>query len=49
MAGMNFFDDGPLGPWEEKFPFVEELGCAFTFAGFVLFLVVVLILWRVLL
>jgi len=41
---MNFFDGGPLGPWPERFTFVEDLGCAFTFIGFVLFLIIVLIL-----
>jgi hypothetical protein len=48
LLAMNFFDGGPLGPWQERFTFVGELGCAFTFIGFVLFLVVVLILWQVL-
>jgi hypothetical protein len=45
---MNIFDDGPLGPWQEEFTFVGEKGCAATFIGFVLFLVVVLVVWQVL-
>jgi len=48
LLAMNFFGDGPLGPWPDKFTFVEELGCAFTLIGFVVFLVVATILWQVL-
>jgi hypothetical protein len=40
--------DDPLGPWPEDFKFVGDLGCAFTFIGFVVFLVAVLILWHIL-
>jgi len=47
LLSMNFFGNGPLGPWPERFTFVEELGCAFSFVGFVVFLVVVAILWEV--
>jgi hypothetical protein len=47
LLSMNFFGNGPLGPWPERFTFVGELGCGFTFIGFVLFLVVVAILWEV--
>lgn len=46
---MNFFDDGPLGHWQERFTFGEEWGCASSFVGFVLFLIAVLVLWRYLL
>ena len=48
LLAMNFFDGGPLGPWEWQSAFEGELGCAFTFIGFVVFLVVVLILWQAL-
>jgi hypothetical protein len=44
---MNFFDGGPLGPWDHRFTFVEDLGCASPFIGFVLFLVVAAVLWYV--
>jgi hypothetical protein len=47
LLAMNFFNDGPLGPWPERFTLAEEHGCAFSFIGFVLFLIVVLICWQV--
>lgn len=45
---MNFFGDNPLGPWDHKFTFTNELGCGSTFIGFILFLVAVIILSKVL-
>lgn len=36
----------PLGPWDHDFPFVKEIGCAYTFLGFVVFLVISLLVWR---
>jgi hypothetical protein len=44
---MNFFGDGPLGPWDVPFTFMEDLGCGSTLLGFVLFLVVVAVTWWV--
>jgi hypothetical protein len=40
------FGDEPLGPWDHRFTFGEDLGCAFPFLGFVVFVVVVTILWQ---
>jgi len=34
------FGDEPLGPWDHRFTFGEDLGCAFPFLGFVVFVVV---------
>jgi hypothetical protein len=47
LLAMNFFDNGSFGSWQEHFSFVEDLGCAFSFIGFVLFVVVVVILSHV--
>jgi hypothetical protein len=41
---MNSSDGGPLGPWDHRFTFPEELGCVPTIIGFVLFLVVLAVL-----
>jgi hypothetical protein len=38
---MTLFDGGPLGRWPFPFTFLEDLGCAIPFIGFVAFLVVV--------
>jgi hypothetical protein len=44
-AEMSLFDGGPLGPFDEKFTLAESWrGCALTFFGFILFLIVVVIL-----
>ena len=39
-------DDEPFGQFPFRFTFVHELGCAFSFVGFVLFVIAVLIFWR---
>jgi hypothetical protein len=41
---MNFFGDGPLGPWEERSPFEGEKGCAVAVIGFLVFLIVAALL-----
>jgi hypothetical protein len=43
---MSFFEDGPLGPWPEENKSPGELGCAYPFLGFVIFVVVATILWQ---
>ena len=46
---MSLFDGGPLGPFDENFTFAESWrGCALTFFGFILFLIVVVILLQAL-
>jgi hypothetical protein len=44
---MKFFESDPLGRWPHRFTFTEDLGCGPSFVGFVLFVVVLAILWRV--
>jgi hypothetical protein len=46
-GGVCMVGDEWPGPWDEEFPVVRELGCAYTFIGFVLFVAVAIILWRV--
>ena len=41
---MGIFDVEPPSDWRDLFPFVNDLGCGFTFLGFVLFVIVVLVL-----
>jgi hypothetical protein len=42
----KMFGDRPLGPWPDRFDFVHDLGCAYSFVGFVVFVIAVLVLWR---
>jgi hypothetical protein len=40
--------DRPLGQWDHKFTFAEEMGCLPALGGFIVFVAVVLIVYRVL-
>jgi hypothetical protein len=37
----------PLGPWDHRFSFPEEMGCIPTLLGFLVFLTIALVLWHV--
>jgi hypothetical protein len=41
LLAMNFYGDTG-----ERFTFAGEMGCGFTFIGFVIFVVVATILWQ---
>jgi hypothetical protein len=43
---MNFFGDGSLGD-PPQFTIGGDWGCAFTFIGFVVFLIVAAVVWQV--
>jgi hypothetical protein len=43
---MSFFDLGPNGRWPFLFNYEEDLGCAYTLIGFILFLGALAVLWR---
>lgn len=45
---MNAFENGPLGPWDHLFTFVEDIGCLPALIGFVLFVVAITVVWQVL-
>jgi hypothetical protein len=43
---MNFFGDESFGAWQDGFNFGEGFGCAATFIGFLVFLIVAALLWQ---
>jgi hypothetical protein len=43
---MSLFGGGPLGGWPFPFKFLEDLGCAIPFIGFIVFLIAVTLVRR---